>query len=129
MFKNKLNFDFTYYNSNATNQLLETTISSNLGGLPTGSYFINAGKIRNTGFESSLSYKIFDNEKFGWTATVNASANKNTIVELFPTRLSIPQDQLFSLTGGGEFTKMRLGGSFGDLYGVKFKGMIRDVFW
>ncbi|WP_430827112.1 SusC/RagA family TonB-linked outer membrane protein [Chryseobacterium indologenes] len=121
MFKNKLNFDFTYYNSNATNQLLETTISSNLGGLPTGSYFINAGKIRNTGFESSLSYKIFDNEKFGWTATVNASANKNTIVELFPTRLSIPQDQLFSLTGGGEFTKMRLGGSFGDLYGVKFQ--------
>ncbi|REC48874.1 SusC/RagA family TonB-linked outer membrane protein [Chryseobacterium pennipullorum] len=121
MFKNKLSFDFTYYDSNATNQLLETTISSNLGGLPTGSYFINAGKIRNTGFESSLSYKVFDGENFGWNATVNGSANKNKIVELFPSRLSIPQDQLFSLTGGGEFTKMRLGGSFGDLYGVKFQ--------
>ena len=121
MFGNKLNFDITYYNSNASNQLLETTIGSNFGGIPSGSYYINAGKIRNTGFEASLSYKVFGTEKFGWTTTVNASANKNTIVELFPSSLPISENQLFSLTGGGDFTKLRLGGSFGDLYGVKFK--------
>lgn len=121
MLNNKLSFDITYYNSNASNQLLETKISSNLGGIPTGSYYINAGKIKNTGFESSLSYKIFDSEKFGWTAMVNASANKNKIVELFPPSLSIPQDQLFTLTGGGDYTRLKLGGSFGDIYGIKFK--------
>ncbi|MEF9480025.1 SusC/RagA family TonB-linked outer membrane protein [Chryseobacterium sp. 1B4] len=121
MLNNRLNFDITYYNSNATNQLLETTIGSNFGGIPSGSYYINAGKIRNTGFEASLSYKIFGAEKFGWTTTVNASANKNTIVELFPSSLPISENQLFALTGGGDFTKLRLGGSFGDLYGVKFK--------
>ncbi|MDV7696904.1 SusC/RagA family TonB-linked outer membrane protein [Chryseobacterium soli] len=121
MFKNRLSFDITYYNSNATNQLLETAISSNLGGIPSGSYYINAGKIQNTGFESSLSYKIFSSEKFGWTAMVNGSANKNKIVELFPTSISVPQDQLFSLTGGGNYTKMKLGGSFGDIYGIKFQ--------
>ncbi|MCJ7934224.1 MAG: SusC/RagA family TonB-linked outer membrane protein [Chryseobacterium sp.] len=121
LFNNKLNFDITYYNSNATNQLLETAISSNLGGIPSGSYYINAGKIQNTGFEASLSYKIFDTEKFGWTTTLNGSANKNKIVELFPSSISIPQDQLFALTGGGDYTKLKLGGSFGDIYGIKYQ--------
>ncbi|MFP8894991.1 SusC/RagA family TonB-linked outer membrane protein [Chryseobacterium sp. EZn1] len=121
MFSNKLSFDITYYNSNTSNQLLETKIDSYFGGIAPGSYYINAGKIRNTGFESSLSYKVFSSEKFGWTTTLNASANKNKIVELFPPSLPISENQLFSLTGGGEYTKLKLGGSFGDLYGIKFK--------
>ncbi|WP_370901004.1 SusC/RagA family TonB-linked outer membrane protein [Chryseobacterium gossypii] len=121
LFKNRLSFDITYYNSNATNQLLETTIASNLGGIPSGSYYINAGKIRNTGFESSLSFKVFNTEKFDWTTTLNGSANKNKIVELFPSSLNIPQDQLFALTGGGNYTKLKLGGSFGDIYGIKYQ--------
>lgn len=121
LLKNRLNFDITYYNSNATNQLLETKIASNLGGIPTGSYYINAGKIQNIGFESSLSYKIFNTEKFDWTTTLNGSLNKNKIVELFPSSLDISKDQLFSLTGGGNYTKMKLGGSFGDIYGIKYQ--------
>ena len=120
LFKNRLSFDITYYNSNASNQLLPLNIDSNLGGLPSGSYYINAGKIQNTGFEASLSYKIFDSEKFGWAANLNGSANKNKIVELFPSRLSGLENQLLALTGGGVYTKLKLGGSFGDIYGVKF---------
>lgn len=120
LFKNRLNFDITYYNSKATNQLLPVTISSNLGGLPSGSYYVNAGKIQNTGFESSLSYKIFDSGKFGWTANLNGSTNKNKIVELFPDRLKVPENLPLALTGGGAYTKLKVGGSFGDIYGIKF---------
>lgn len=120
LFKNRLSFDITYYNSNASNQLLALNIDSNLGGLPSGSYYINAGKIQNTGFEASLSYKIFDSEKFGWTANLNGSMNKNKIVELFPSRFSGLENQLLALTGGGVYTKLKLGGSFGDIYGRKF---------
>lgn len=123
LLNNRLNFDITYYNSNATNQLLKLSIASNLGGLPSGSYYISAGKIQNTGFESSISYKIFNSEKLGWTASLNASANKNKIVELFPKDIDIPnrEGQLFSLMGGGNYTKLKLGGSFGDIYGIKFQ--------
>ena len=121
LFNNRLNFDITYYNSNASNQMLETKIASVFGGIPAGSYLLNAGIIRNTGFESSVSYKVFNTEKFGWTTTLNASANHNKIVELFPSSLPISENQLFTLTGGGEYTKLKLGGSFGDLYGVKFQ--------
>lgn len=120
LFKNRLSFDITYYNSNASNQLLTLDISSNLGGLPSGSYYVNAGKIRNTGFEASLSYKVFDSEKFGWTTNLNGSMNKNKIVELFPSSINVPESQLLALTGGGAYTKLKLGGSFGDIYGVKF---------
>lgn len=83
MFSNKLSFDITYYNSNTSNQLLETKIDSYFGGIAPGSYYINAGKIRNTGFESSLSYKVFSSEKFGWTTTLNASANKILLLNYF----------------------------------------------
>lgn len=121
MFGNKLNFDFTYYNSNATNQLLPLKISSYLGGLPVGSYLVNAGKIRNTGFESSLSYKVLKSEKFTWTTTLNASMNKNTIVELFPGDLNMPKDQLVPLLGGGSYSYLVEGGSFGDIYGTQFQ--------
>ncbi len=121
LFKNKLSFDFTYYNSNATNQLLPLSISSNLGGLPSGSYYVNTGKIKNTGFESSLSYKVLTSEKFGWTTTLNGSKNKNTITELFPNSLNIDEKLLLSLSGGGNYTKLKLGGSFGDIYGFRYQ--------
>ncbi len=96
--------------------------------MPSGSYYVNAGKIQNTGFEASLSYKILDSEKLGWTASLNGSANKNKIVELFPDRLNVKDDLLLALTGGGAYTKLRVGGSFGDIYGIKFLRMIREEF-
>ena len=119
-FNNRLTFDFTYYNSVVSNQLLQSVeISSNLG-FGTGRFDVNAGKIQNRGFESSLSYKVFSGEKFGWTTGVNASANKNTIKELFPSRLQISSDKTFVLNGGG-YNRLKVGGSFGDIYGSVFK--------
>ncbi|UWX59629.1 SusC/RagA family TonB-linked outer membrane protein [Chryseobacterium oranimense] len=120
LLNNRLSFDFTYYNSVVSNQLLQAVeISSNLG-FGTGRFDVNAGKIQNVGFESSLSYKVFAGSKFDWTTTINASANKNTIKELFPSRLQIPADKTFVLTGGG-YNRLKVGGSFGDIYGSVFK--------
>lgn len=119
-FNNRLTFDFTYYNSVVSNQLLQSVeISSNLG-FGTGRFDVNAGKIQNRGFESSLSYRVFSGGKFGWTTGVNASANKNTIKELFPSRLQISSDKTFVLNGGG-YNRLKVGGSFGDIYGSVFK--------
>lgn len=119
-FNNRLTFDFTYYNSVVSNQLLQSVeISSNLG-FGTGRFDVNAGKIQNRGFESSLSYRVFSGEKFGWTTGVNASGNKNTIKELFPSRLQISSDKTFVLNGGG-YNRLKVGGSFGDIYGSVFK--------
>ncbi|MEY8758466.1 SusC/RagA family TonB-linked outer membrane protein [Chryseobacterium tongliaoense] len=120
MFHNKLSFDFTFYNSVVSNQYLKGVDAATNFGVQSGKVDINAGKIQNIGFESSLSYKIFNSEKFGWTATLNASANKNRIKELLPMKYYPDPDKLFVLTGGG-FNMLKVGGSFGDLYGTVFK--------
>ncbi|EJL75647.1 SusC/RagA family TonB-linked outer membrane protein [Chryseobacterium populi] len=120
MFHNKLSFDFTFYNSVVSNQYLKGVDAATNFGVQSGKVDINAGKIQNIGFESSLSYKIFNSEKFGWTTTFNASANKNRIKELLPLKYYPDPDKLFVLTGGG-FNMLKVGGSFGDLYGTVFK--------
>ena len=119
-FNNRLAFDFTYYNSNATNQYLIGIDAISNFGVDAGKVDINAGKINNKGFESTLSYKAFDTEKFKWVTTVNASANKNTIKELFPSNYYADPNKIFQLLGGG-YNYLKLGGSFGDIYGKTFK--------
>lgn len=118
--KNRLTFDFTYYNSNVSNQYLVGVDAVANFGAATGKVDINAGKIQNTGFEASLSYDIFKEASFGWTATLNASSNRNKIKELLPTKYYSNTAIPFSLVGGG-YNKLVLGGSFGDIYGVAFK--------
>lgn len=126
LFNNRLSFDFTYYNSNVSNQYLKNVSTggsiygTNLAGID-----ISAGKIQNTGFESSLSYKVFDSKKFGWTVAVNASANKNRIKEVFPIGFYTGSGDVkpFFLTGGG-YNGIKVGGSFGDIYGTAF---LRDT--
>ena len=120
LFKNKLSFDFTYYNSNATNQYLIGIDAVSNFGTDVGKVDINAGKINNSGFESTLSYKFYDTRKFRWTSTINASANKNKIKELFPDKYYSDPDKIFQLVGGG-YNYLKLGGSFGDIYGKSFK--------
>lgn len=118
LFNNRLSFDFTYYNSKVTHQMLkdlrlDTDLSANAGRVD-----INSGEIQNKGFESSLSYQIIKQDKLGWTATLNASANQNKILKLFPSDI-LKQD--FSNTAfdlaGSSYNKIKEGGSFGDLYG------------
>ncbi|WP_407482411.1 SusC/RagA family TonB-linked outer membrane protein [Elizabethkingia meningoseptica] len=118
--KNRLTFDFTYYNSNVSNQYLVGVDAVSDFGSATGKVDINAGKIQNTGFEASLAYDIFKEASFGWTATLNASANRNKIKELLPTKYYPNTAIPFSLVGGG-YNKLVLGGSFGDIYGIAFR--------
>ncbi|MDR6921099.1 SusC/RagA family TonB-linked outer membrane protein [Chryseobacterium sp. 2987] len=122
LFKNRARLDFTYYNSNNSHQYLQgIEASSDLSVTFGGKLDINAGKIRNTGFESSLAVDIFKRERFSWTSTLNISANRNKIVELFPSQYFNDSDEkLFTLLGGG-YNKLKLGGSFGDIYGKTFK--------
>lgn len=123
LFNNKLSFDITYYNTVTTDQYLKGVDATGYYTTTIGKWDINAGKIQNTGFESSLSYKVFNSEKFGWTTTLNASANKNRIKEVFPSGFYPDSEKLFTLNGGG-FNVIKKGGSFGDLYGTVF---LRDA--
>jgi TonB-linked SusC/RagA family outer membrane protein len=118
--QNKFTVDLTYYRSNTTNQYFSGI--SLLVGTSTKAD-INAGNIRNTGFEASLSYKAVNTKKFTWTTTVNLSHNKNTIVELFDPAVvkGVDANTRYTLGASGGYTMLRQGGTFGDLYGRTFQ--------
>lgn len=106
--------DATYYVSNTVNQLLS------LGKAPASGFlsqYINAGKIKNEGFELTLTGKAVKKEKFTWDVTLNMARNKNTIVKLDPNIKSA------FLSGGYGRTASPIveeGGSYGDLVGYKW---------
>ncbi|MGE5518561.1 MAG: SusC/RagA family TonB-linked outer membrane protein [Candidatus Dadabacteria bacterium] len=81
LFKNRINFSFTHYNSSTTNQILSAQIS------PSSGYFTkyyNAGEINNWGNEIVLGGSPVQNKKFSWNVLVNYAKNGSKVVSLVP---------------------------------------------
>ncbi|MBS0031014.1 SusC/RagA family TonB-linked outer membrane protein [Chitinophaga sp. 22321] len=78
-FNNRLTGTLDYYRNN-TYDLLYSVAIPNVTGF--GSITTNLGQIRNSGFETSLTYNIIDKKDFKWSATANFSTNKNQIITL-----------------------------------------------
>lgn len=108
-FKNRIGFDFTYYNGVSTNQFLSLAAPSGSGFT---TYFVNAGRIENHGFELTLNAEVFQKNNFSWNTSINASQNKNKIVELIASN---PNYQVGGDTEGFA-SLIKAGGSFNDVY-------------
>lgn len=120
MFDSRLNFDITYYKTNNKNQYfsIDAPLASGYE-----SYYINAGNIQNTGFESSISYRWDFNSDWSWKPEFNISYNDNKIKELSDKL----KDGVQLGSGAGVRFMLKEGGSFGDIYGKSLKrenGMI-----
>lgn len=117
MWNNRLNVDVTYYKTNTTNQFFKIAAgNASLNNM----YAVNAGDIQNQGVEALVSLDAIKNDDFKWTTSINFTYNKNKIVKL--------ADEIteFTLTGESRnnfASKLKVGGSFGDIYGQDF---IRD---
>ena len=111
-FNNRLGLDFTWYKSNAKNQLLNLPMNS-LSGY--GSKKINAGNIQNQGIEIMLNATPIQTKNFTWDTQLNFSANKNKIISFAD---GIEKYQL------GGFDNLRVyavvGGNYGEIWGTKF---------
>ncbi|RFS25048.1 SusC/RagA family TonB-linked outer membrane protein [Chitinophaga silvatica] len=80
-FDNRVNLDFTWYQSNTRNQILSAPISSTSGYT---SAVINSGNIRNRGIEVTLGVKPIVSKHFNWDLNLNFARNRNKILELSP---------------------------------------------
>lgn len=78
---NRLGIDFTYYNKNTYNQILELPIPPESGG---GSALFNVGQIRNQGIEILLNATPVSSKNFSWNFNMNFTHNHNTVVSLAP---------------------------------------------
>lgn len=113
LFKNIIGVDFTYYKDISTNQFLSLAAPSGSGYT---SYYVNAGRIENKGFELTVDAQVVNGNSFKWKTAVNVSQNKNLIAELIASN---PNYQV----GGddeGFASVIRAGGSFNDLWIYKF---------
>ena len=82
--KNKLNFTFDYYRRDNKDLLIQTQIplTTGLGNPGTvGTYWVNAASMKNTGFESSVTYS--ENSKaLKWDLSLNATYSTNEVTAL-----------------------------------------------
>ncbi len=112
-FKGRAGFEFTYYSDISKNQFLSLTAPSGSGYT---TYYVNAGKITNKGFELTVDITPVEKSDFIWNSSVNLSQNKNKIVELIASN---PDYQV----GGdneGFASIIKAGGSFNDVYIYEF---------
>jgi TonB-linked SusC/RagA family outer membrane protein len=112
-FKDRLGFDFTYYNKRTANQIMTASIPRSTG------YFnkvINAGELANRGIEALLSANpIKTSRGFSWDVTINFAKNYSEVVELvegIPTYL-LGQDRNVTIYA-------KPGRPYGDIYVAKY---------
>ena len=114
-FNHRLDFDFTFYQTDTKNQLL--TLPSTAGALYKY-YMVNAGKIRNRGIEVTVGTTPIITNDFRWKTSVNYSNNRNKVIELHPNLSSfVYGEEGFSMNYA---MRLKEGGSLGDIYGWKF---------
>jgi TonB-linked SusC/RagA family outer membrane protein len=113
MLNNRIGLDLTFYQSNTKNQIINIPLSQTSG---YSSRSINAGLIRNYGFEAMLNLVPVVGKKNGlrWTVDLNFSTNRSKVVEL--------SDGLTNLVMANRNVSIeaRVGERMGDMYGIGF---------
>lgn len=79
LFNNKLGVDFTYYDQQTTDDILNATISRSSG---FGSTSVNLGKLQNRGIELLLTATPLKSNNLTWDLTLNLARNSNKVKSL-----------------------------------------------
>lgn len=113
-FDNRLGIDFTWYQSNSTNQLLPIPMDP-LSGF--SARLINAGDIENKGVELMINANLVESRLgFQWNTQFNFSTNRNRIIKLYDGV------DFYSLGGFDNLSiRAETGELFGEIYGSGFR--------
>jgi len=110
-FQSRVNLDLTYYDSTTRNQIIniDTDIASGYT-----SQLINAGEVRNYGFEAIANFVPILTNNFKWNAIFNFATNRSEVKDLGGVN--------FTLTSrNGAFIQAREGESISAIYGRGFQ--------
>lgn len=115
-FGSRLSFSGTWYKTNTRNQFFKLPAKS---GDRYAYRYVNAGDIRNMGWELSIGGWPVQGKEVSWKSELNLSTNQNKVVKLheeLPVFVYGPSGFSSSYA-----MKLREGGSFGDIYGKAFR--------
>ena len=94
LFKNRLNFDFAYYNKVTENQIVSATLAPEAGYT---SAVRNVGKIRNQGFELSVGVVPIRTKDIEWNIGYTFSKNNNKVEKLWD---DVKEYSIYGLSSG-----------------------------
>lgn len=115
MFNSKLNIDFTYYQIESFDQILESPVPTSSG---VNSIRINNGVLRNYGFEASIDYNILNKPNGHLRAGLNFSRNINKVLSLGDGAEFL---ELAEIWGDfGPKIMVREGETYGTIYGFDY---------
>lgn len=112
-FDGRIGVDFSWYQTNTTDQIIEIAVAKSTG---FWYKYINAGEVQNKGIEFAISGSPIKKRDFVWDININYSQNENIVKEL------VPGLDRYSLTSGwsGLSIKAAPGEAFG-LYGAAWE--------
>ena len=124
-FKNRLGFDFTYYNTTTRNQVMKVALPYSSG---VQNKWINAGVINNQGLEFQMNGDIIRTRDVTLGATLNLARNVNKVVELYhdaESGIDVTQYSLGKMSGSAQVeVRAEEGMPMGSIYGT---GYSRDA--
>lgn len=116
LFRDRLNFDVSFYTKKTTDLLLDTPIPHSTG---YQSVFRNIGSVRNQGFDILISGTPVRTNDMEWNVSLNMNYNKNKVLKLGDNDEDILQH---SWVGGAE-SIIRVGENMNSFYGYRRYGV------
>lgn len=113
-FKNRLGFDIAYYDATTKNQIMNVELAPSTG---FHSRKINAGEVRNYGYEVLITGMAVSGKEFNWDISLNFSKNINNVVSLTE---GVERRVLLEAVTGFAFVELRKGEPFGSIYGYDY---------
>ncbi|WP_223552191.1 SusC/RagA family TonB-linked outer membrane protein [Aestuariivivens sp. NBU2969] len=119
-FNNRLNLDFTYYNSVTENQIWRVPLSEVSG----YNFAIkNVGKVESKGFEVSLGATLIKSDSFTWRSNINWSSDRSVVQELDPNN---PELEFTQQVASNTFIIDRVNQRRGQIYSKTARRFVYD---
>lgn len=119
LFNNRLTAEADFYVKNTRDLLLNQDVPAYQGG---GTIVSNVGKIRNTGFDFSLTGKIVEKSDISLESSLNFSIIKNEVVDLGDKDIVYVATNLTGINDGAYDFVYQVGQPLGTIFGLKYLG-------
>lgn len=118
-FKDRLKFDFTYYNATTRDQIISLPIAISSG---YNQQVVNGGKVNTQGVEIILGITPIKNRDFRWNTLFNFATSRATIKDLPQAdgRLTLAYSRIYDSANQTVWFQVEEGGRIGDIYGTGY---------
>lgn len=126
VFNSRLQGSFDYYNRKTTDALILLNVAVPPNIFPTS--LLNAGELRNRGFEIALKHENINKKDFSWTTQLTYSSNRSKIISLSAGDIKYGVREVGGLPAPltGNVVRVQEGKSLGQMIGWVYEGVNED---